>query len=178
MISFYDQMIPNMTPRTEIHARFARIDQRIPPYACDVVEEVRPYYDQTRITYHLGKDVEVPDTTGNDGGAAGGDNCRCQVLPPIIYPTDPIDVSEGKISGGLRKMPGPDSCATDSAEDIPGSDDHKLIQIVQTIYKNQPVTISIRGKFQGNQDKEWGFYSRGIIRGCPLQTSWRFFEQP
>jgi hypothetical protein len=111
-ISYYDQMIPNMAPRSEIHGHYAKIDQRIPPYACHEHEEVRPYYEQTCLTYHLRKDIPIPDFSHKDGGGAGGDNGRGQVLLPIIYPTAPTDVSEGKVSGGKKGMPGPDSCAT------------------------------------------------------------------
>jgi hypothetical protein len=167
MFSFYDQMVPNMSPRSEVHAHYARIDQRIPPYACCVREEVRPYCDQTRTRFHLKKDEETPDPTGNEGDAAGGDNGRGQTLPPIIYPTAPIDINEEKIAGGLRTMPGPDSCETDSLEDEPGSDDHNMVQIAQAIHKNQPVTVSVRGKFQGNQDKDWEDLFEKILDGLP-----------
>jgi hypothetical protein len=58
----YDQMIPSMSPRSEVHAHFAKIDPRIPPYACYEHEEVRPYHDETCLKYHLRKDIPIPDT--------------------------------------------------------------------------------------------------------------------
>jgi hypothetical protein len=42
----------------------------------------------------------------------------------------------------------------DNLEDEEGSDVHKLIQIAQAIHKNQLVTISIQGRFRGNQGRE------------------------
>jgi hypothetical protein len=57
-------------------------------------------------TFHLRKGIEPPDTAGNEGGTAGGTNSRGRVPPPIIYPTAPIDTSAGKISGGMKGMPG------------------------------------------------------------------------
>jgi hypothetical protein len=155
IISYYDQMIPNMSPRSEVHAHFAKIDQRIPPYACYEPEALRPYIEERCLKYRLRNDIPIPDTTGNEGGAAGGDNGRGQVLPPIIYPTAPIDISEGKVVGGKKGMSGPDGCATDSEEDGKDSDEQKLIQIAQAIHKGQPVIIAIQGKFQGNQVREW-----------------------
>jgi hypothetical protein len=63
-------------------------------------------------------------------------------LPPIIYPAAPVNISEGKVVGALKTMPGPldgsgdegsDSSGTDSSEDREGEDAHKLHQIAQAI---------------------------------------------
>jgi hypothetical protein len=81
-----------MSPCSEIHAIFAKADTRIPPLACYEHEETRPYHNETVITYRLRKDIEIPDTANSEGGAAGGDIGRGKILPPIIYPTSPIDV--------------------------------------------------------------------------------------
>jgi hypothetical protein len=143
-----------MSPRSEVHAYFAKADTRIPPYACYEHEDTRPYYEETLLTFHLKKDIEIPDTSGNEGGTTGGDNGLGRVLPPIIYPTAPIDVSDGRIACGRKSMPGPDSCATDSSEDGEGEDTRKLTQIAQAIHKGQPVTIAIRGQFQGLQQSD------------------------
>jgi hypothetical protein len=152
-ISFIHEKISNMSQRSETHAYFAREDGRIPPYACYEYEDTRPYYNDTILTYHLRKDVEIPDTPGDGSGVAGGPNSRGWNLPPIIYPTAPIDISEGKVSGGKKGMPGPDSCATDSSQDEEGGDTHKLCQIAQAIHRGQPVTVTIRCQFRGYQQK-------------------------
>jgi hypothetical protein len=148
VISFTHEQISNMAPRSEIHAYFVREDPRIPPYACYEHEDTRPYCDETILTYHLRKDVEIPDTAANGNGAAGGPNGRGRDLPPVIYPTALIDVSDGKVMGGKKGMPGPDS-----SEDEPGEDRHKLIQIAQAVHKGRPVTVTVRGQFQGYQQK-------------------------
>jgi hypothetical protein len=78
-------------------------------------EDNRPYFEGSAIEFRLKPDVDVPDTTGNEGGAAGGTNSKIGVLPPIGFPTAPIDASGGtELSGALKGMPGSDSCATDS----------------------------------------------------------------
>jgi hypothetical protein len=150
----------NMSPRSDVHARFTRADGRIPPLACYVHEETLPYLPDKLIVFHLRKDVLVPDLSGNASGAAGGDNARGWVLRAIEYPAPTMDTSDGKIQGGRRSAlvdEGPDSddsCATDSGEDVEGSDEHKVIQIAQAIHKAQPVTIAIRGQLKGFQEEE------------------------
>jgi hypothetical protein len=106
-ISFTQERISNMAPRREIHAHFAREDTRIPPYACYEHEDDRSYYNDTILTYHLRKDIEIRDTSGNEGGADGGPNSRGRTLPPIIYPKASIDTTVGKVAGALKSMPGP-----------------------------------------------------------------------
>jgi hypothetical protein len=86
-ITFTQQTISNMSPRSGIHAHFVKAGARIPPFACYKHEETRPYYLETITTFHLWKDIEIPNLSSNEGGAAEGDNGRGSVLPPIIYPT-------------------------------------------------------------------------------------------
>jgi hypothetical protein len=137
-----------------------KADGRIPPFACYIREETRPYLPDTLIEFHLRKDVPVPDLSGNEGGAAGGDNGCGWVFPALEYPAPTLDTSDGKIQGGIRSELGDegpdsdDSFVTDSGEYVEGSDEHKLIQIAQTIHKAQPVTIAIRGQFKGFQGEE------------------------
>jgi hypothetical protein len=152
-ITFTGERISNMSPRSEIHAQFARADDRMPPYVCYLHEDVPPYHDRSMLSFHLRKDVEIPDTAGNGNGAAGRDNGRGKVLPPVIYPTASIDVSEGKLANG-KKGPVEDSFPTDSSEDEEGQDVHKLTQIAQAIHQNQPVTIAIQGQFQGMEERD------------------------
>jgi hypothetical protein len=52
------------------------------------------------------KHIEIPDTSANRNGAAGGPNGRGKDLSPVIYPTEPIDVSDGKITCGKRPCQG------------------------------------------------------------------------
>jgi hypothetical protein len=90
-------------------------------------------------------------------GALGGDNGHGLILTPIRYGPAPIDVSQGKKTGGKT---GPvhtessDSCPTDSSADVPGDDSHKLIQIAQATHKQEPVTVCLKGRFKGYQNVE------------------------
>jgi hypothetical protein len=90
-ITFTHQTISTVSPRSEIHAHFAKVDTRIPPFACYEHDERRPCFPETVITYRLGKDIEIPDLSSNEGGTAGGGTSRGLVLPPIIYPTAPTE---------------------------------------------------------------------------------------
>jgi hypothetical protein len=158
-IYFENSRIANMTPREDIHAQFARLDPRIPPYACYKAVDDRPHYTETTINFRLQKGVDVEDTAANGNGAAGGDNRHGFILPPIIYPPPPIDVSKGKISCGMTRIPGPDvdssdSCPTDSSADPPNEDTDKLVQIAQAIYRQEPVTVCLKGHFKGSQNVE------------------------
>jgi hypothetical protein len=142
-IRFHDQRIQNMSPRSEIHARYINADTRISPFACYIREETRPYQELDLITFRLRLDIPIEDLSGNEGGVAGGDNGRGLILPAIEYPAPVIDMSQGKIQGGRNSPvegmePGPDSeesCVTDSGEDEEGSDAHKLIQVAQANHK-------------------------------------------
>jgi hypothetical protein len=88
-------------------------------------------------------------------------------FPPEGRCTAPIDITVGKVVGALKSMPGPDSCATDSSEDKEGEDTHKLCQIAQAIHKGQPVTISIRGQFQGYQKDSEVLFQRDHKGAAP-----------
>jgi hypothetical protein len=183
-IRFSQQRTQNMSPRSEIHARYIKADTRIPPLACYVREETRPYHEEDLIAFGLRQDVVIPDLSGNEGGAAGGDNGRGLVLPAIEYPAPVIDVSKGKVQGGRTSAiegvePGPDSddsCATDSGEDEEGTDAHKLVQIAQAIHKAQPVTVANRGQFKGFQGEQVEIvFQRDHVDPAPddLRELWR-----
>lgn len=94
-ISFYDQIVSNMSPRNEIHAHFAKIDQRIPRFACYEPEELRPYVDQTCLKYRLRQDIPIPDTTWNEGGAAGGDTAEVRCYHPSSIPRHQLMYQRG-----------------------------------------------------------------------------------
>jgi hypothetical protein len=173
-ITFTDQTIPNMAPRSDIHAHHAQADDRIPRLAYYVEEETRPDLSETIIVFHTRKDVEIPDQSGNGNGAVGGDNGRGLVLPPIIYPPAPIDVSDGKVSGGKRgpvdgelEPDSSDSGVTDGGEDEEGPDDHKLAQIAQAIHRGQPVIIAIRGQWKGYDDQQVEILFQRDHQGLP-----------
>jgi hypothetical protein len=165
-IRFSQQKISNMSPRSEIHARYIKADTLIPPLACYVREETRPYHDEDLITFRLRKDVPIPDLSGNEGGVAGGDNRRGLILHAIEYPAPGMDISEGKIQGGRKSAlvdgaePAPvdpdsdDSCVTDSGEDAEDLHGHKLIQLAQAVHKGQPILIAIRGQYKGYEGQE------------------------
>jgi hypothetical protein len=64
--------IPNMATWAEIHAHFSSIDERIPPFDCYIDAENRPHYENTLLSFRLADGIEIPDTTREFGGAAGG----------------------------------------------------------------------------------------------------------
>jgi hypothetical protein len=99
-IKFIRERIPNMDTWAEIHTHFAEEDQRIPAFSCYIVEENRPYQDNTLLEFRLADGVDVPDTTGCFGGAAGGVSPGGCILPPIIFPKAPMDTT------GVTKMHG------------------------------------------------------------------------
>jgi hypothetical protein len=70
-ITYILDVIPNMVTWQEIHGHFSSFDKRIPPFECYINEENRPYYSETVLSFRLAKDVEIPDTTREFGGAAG-----------------------------------------------------------------------------------------------------------
>jgi hypothetical protein len=154
-IRFENSRIANMMPRPEIHAHFARLDPRIPPHVQYVDVDDRPYHPENAIMFQLQRDIEIDETADNGPGRLGGYNGHGFVLSEIIYGPGPIDVSKGKISCGKT---GPidseseDSCPTDSSQDIPGGDTHKLVQITQAIHKQEPVTVCLKGVFKGYQN--------------------------
>jgi hypothetical protein len=84
-ISFMFESISNIVSWPEIHAHYAEIDKRIPPLACYVQEAIGPYYPNTLLEFELTDGADVPDTLGEDGGAARGTNAHGQILPSAIF---------------------------------------------------------------------------------------------
>jgi hypothetical protein len=164
-IRSHQQRVQNMSPRSEIHARYIKADTRIPPLA-RYVRETRPYHEEDLITFRLRQDVPVPDLSGKEGGAAGGDNGRGLIVPAIEYPAPRMDTSNGKIQGGRKSAlvdgAGPvpvepdsdDSCVTDSGEDAEDLDGHKLVQLAQAVHKGHPTLIAIKGQYKGYEGQE------------------------
>jgi hypothetical protein len=79
-----------------------------------------------------------------------------------VSPKAPINItspSDPKVQGSLKGTPGTvstsseDSCPIDGEQDEPG-EDHRLIQIAQALYRQEKVTVVIKGHFQGYQDTE------------------------
>jgi hypothetical protein len=85
-IRFIHENIPNMATWAEIHAQLAYEDRRIPPFSCYVDKENLPHYENTLLEFRLVGGMEIPDTTGAFGGAAGGVSPGGYVLPPIVFP--------------------------------------------------------------------------------------------
>jgi hypothetical protein len=124
------------------------------PYDGYIPEENRPYQDNTLLEFRLADGVEIPDTTEEAGGAAGGVNPRGQVLPPIVFPKPAIDTTGGgKAHGALKgafALPGDGSSEseTDSAEALEDEDTHKLRHLSYAVRMNQPIAVTFRGQYQ------------------------------
>jgi hypothetical protein len=117
-IKFIHEQIPNMATWAEIRAHFASIDERIPSLSYYGDEENRPHMNNALLAFRLVEGIEVPDTSGGFGGTAGGVNRGGYVLPPIIFPAKPIDVTDRKIAGGKKGVVDKDSdSSSDSQED-------------------------------------------------------------
>jgi hypothetical protein len=149
-IKFILEVIPNMATWAEIHAHFSSFDERIPPFDCYVNEEIRPYYPDELLEFKIVKGMEIPDTSKGFEGAAGGISRGGFLLPAIVFPKAPIDISEGKVQGGKREVlddTGGTDSYSDSIEDEEGEDDHKLRRLVQAAAKGQEMTVEIRGEY-------------------------------
>jgi hypothetical protein len=145
----YRQTIPNMETWENIHAHYVSFDRRIPPYSCYIEEENRAYYPETSIVFRLKDGVDVPDTTGECGGASGGSSREGHYLPPIVFPAPTIDTTGGtKVQGAAtEQITGGTDSSSDSAEDHDGVDDHKLHQLAQAAAKEQLLTVEIREEY-------------------------------
>jgi hypothetical protein len=109
-------------------------------------EENRPHMNNTLSAFRLAEGVEVPDTSGGFDGAEGGVGRDGYVLPLIIFPAKPIDIMEGKVSGGKKGMIDKDSdSSSDSQEDEEYEDTYKLHKLVQAAQKEQPIVLEIGG---------------------------------
>jgi hypothetical protein len=69
------------------------------------------------------------------------------LLPPIVFPAEPIDVSKGKVSGGMT-VPGDSDSSSDSQEDKEDEDTHKLHKLSQAAQKEIPTIVEVRGDYQ------------------------------
>jgi hypothetical protein len=156
-ISFPNSRIVNMTPRLKINAHFASIDPRIPPYAQYEDADDRPYLSARPINFYLEDGIVVNDQSDCASGRLGGDNGSGIILPAITYGAPPTDTARGKVQGGKLgpiDSDGSDSCPTDSTEDLPNDDAHKLTQIARAIHKDESVTVCLKGHFKGAEDIE------------------------
>jgi hypothetical protein len=97
----------------------------------------------------LANGVDVPDTTGAFGGAAGGVSPGGYILPPIVFQKAPIDTTGGgKVQGALKGVRKTDSNSdTDSIEDEDNEDTHKLRKIAHAATRGQPLTGEISGDY-------------------------------
>jgi hypothetical protein len=145
-----------------------RFDRRILPYSCYVEEENRPYYPDTVIVYRLKVGEDPPDTTKEQGGAAGGTSREGYYLPPIEFPAPTIDTTGGtKVQGADR---GQVATGSDSAEDEDGVDDHKLHQLAQAAIKEQQLTIEIRAEYSWAGRLYEAIFSKSNKSVVPLEN--------
>jgi hypothetical protein len=185
-IEFPGNQTSNMPTRREIYDHHSAIDPRIPPLAQYEDEDTRPYYSGTPINFHLAQGIPIEDHSDESPGRTGGDNGTGIVLPSIRYGAPPIDTTSArdpKTQGSLQGMPGPDhdshssedSFPTDSVQDTTG-EDHRLIQIAKAMYKQEDVTVVIRGHFQGYEDMECQVEFRQRYTGNAPSSRQQLFE--
>jgi hypothetical protein len=118
----------------------AQEDERILPIEAYEVQDRRPWEPYGSIEFTL-KPGDVPDTTENGCGSAGGDG-RYWPLPRV----DPVPPGHEHGEGQLED--GEQSSGTDSEEDIEGSDDHKLAKIKHAIEgTKQPVQVILNRRY-------------------------------
>jgi hypothetical protein len=159
-ITFPGNTMSNMTTRQEIYDLFSHVDPRLPPFEEYIDEENRPYQNGDLLCFNLKGFIEITDRSNEGPGRTGGDNGHKLILPPIIYGKPPINTSDPKypkITGGSKGTvdgsddSDPDSCSTDSEEDIDGDYTHRHIRIQQALHRKEPVTAVFVGRFQGFQ---------------------------
>jgi hypothetical protein len=125
------------------------------------VQDRRPWEPYGNIEFVL-KPGDVPDTTENGCGSAGGDG-RCWPLPRV----DPVPPGHehGKVlamlAGRTGQLEDGESSGTDSEEDIEGSDDHKLAKIKHAIEgTKQPIQVILNGRYAWGDGWESVSYCR------------------
>jgi hypothetical protein len=162
-IRYENVEIWNVWSPVEIWNNFARDDPRILPFDVYTVEDRRPWEPYGMIEFVVNVD-DVPDTTGEGCGAAGGDGPN-RLLPRI----DPVPPGRdhGKDLGMLGARRGQaygDSSATDSEEDSEDSDTHKLAKIKHAIADlSQPVQVILNGRYLWQQNWEEVSYCRTFV---------------
>jgi hypothetical protein len=92
-ITFRFERFFNLVSWQEIHEHYSQIDRRIPPFACCVQEGNRPYYSNTLLEFKLIDGIEIPDALTDEDAVAGETNAHGQVLPPVIFAQQPIDMT-------------------------------------------------------------------------------------
>jgi hypothetical protein len=167
----------------EIHTYFSSIDQRICPWENYLDEEKRPYFMDTPLLFRLNQSLEIPDTTHNFGGVSGGQTPAGTILPPIVFPKPPINItspSDSKVQGSATGSIGTQS-ASDSSSDsweeelLPESvseadrlayqelaDAHKLRKMTQAIIKRVPITIEIGAAYDFDGTKHQAIFSKEV----------------
>jgi hypothetical protein len=159
------------------------------------------------LSFKLKDAHNVPDTTQEFGGVAGGQTPRGEILPPIVFPKAPINITspkdpkvQGSATGQLvTSVTGSDS-SSDSweEEDIADvdlgedertqrmviADTHKLRKLRQAVVKGLGITIEIRGgyMFEGREhevvfSKEVKVYEPPSHLIVPYQLAFKQIEQ-
>jgi hypothetical protein len=166
LITFIHEFLPNMVTWHEIWEHYVAFDKRICPWECYVDEEVRPYFPETMLRFRLKDSQNVPDTTHEFGGVAGGQTPQGYVLPPIVFPKPPVNTTSSadqKVPGSLKGPVGDSDSSSDSWEeedlaDVDLSEDerlqrmmvadaHKLHKLRQAVVKGLGITIEIHGSY-------------------------------
>jgi hypothetical protein len=165
-ITYPNNNTSNMTTRQEIYDFYSRIDPRLPPFTEYIEEETRPYQNGDLVKFNLKGFIEITDRSDEGPGRTGGDNGQSILLPAIIYGHAPINTTSPanpKVQGSATGPVGPqsvsaldddsdpDSCPTDSEEDLDGDFTHRHIRIRQALYRKESVTAIFVGRFQGLQ---------------------------
>jgi hypothetical protein len=169
-ITFIHEVFLNMVTWHEIWEHYSEFDKRICPWECYVDEELRPYYPETMLTFKLKDAHNVPDTTHEFGGVAGGKTPRGEILPPIVFPKAPINTTspaDPKVSGSATGQLGASVTGSGSSSDsweeediadvdlseeersqrMAVADGHKLHKLQQAVVKGLGITIEIRGGY-------------------------------
>jgi hypothetical protein len=188
-ITFIHEVFQNMVTWHEIWEHYSEFDKRICPWECYINEELRPYFSDTPLRFRLKDAHNMPDTTHEFGGVAGGQTPRGEVLPPIVFPKAPIDTTSpkdpkvaGSATGPIGSQTGSDS-SSDSweEEDIADvdmdeaerfqwmaiADAHKLRKLRQAVVKGLGITIEIRGSYTFEGQEHEVVFSKEVKVSVP-----------
>jgi hypothetical protein len=187
LITFIHEVLPNMVTWHEVWEHYVAFDKRICPWECYVEEEVRPYFPETMLRFRLKDSNNVPDTTHEFGGVAGGQTPQGYVLPPIVFPKPSVNTtspSDPKVQGSATGPVGDSDSSSDSWEeedlaDVDLSEDerlqrmmvadaHKLHKLRQAVVKGLGITIEIHGDY----------VYQGVLHEVIFSRETKFSEPP
>jgi hypothetical protein len=169
-ITFINEVFLNVVTWHEIWEHYSSFDRRICPWECYIEEEKRPYLPDTQLCFRLKDANNVPDTTHEFGGVAGGQAPRGEARPPIVFPKPPVNTTSATDPKVAGSEPGPigtsptgsdsssdsweeeDIADADLSEDLRAqriaiADEHKLRKLRQAVVKGLGITIEIQGAY-------------------------------